>query len=95
MTVCYGEPHDPTMPPNWTPSAITENTPKDIHLSGIFTSRDQKNAIINDKSVKEGDLIQAYEVISIRPNLVILKSNQGIFVVPLTVSVATPVKDNT
>ncbi|MCX7121092.1 MAG: hypothetical protein NTZ67_04880 [Gammaproteobacteria bacterium] len=75
---------DPTMPSDWNPTMQTTIVPKDIILTGIFTRGDQRTAIMNTKSVNVGDYIQGYEITKMTDNLVYLKNNQGIFVLPLT-----------
>ncbi len=85
---------DPTMPPDWNQQESTYPIPKNIILSGIFVSDNQRSAILNGKSVQVGDFMDGYEISKISSKGVYLKNIHGTFMIPLETRVTTPVIDD-
>lgn len=69
---------DPTRPLTWSQAATEVNAAAvDMELSNIRYSERRRWAIINDRQVQVGDLVNGYRVTTIAPNKVELMNNEG------------------
>lgn len=84
---------DPTKPFGYTDTASAvvgkKSNIDSIKLSSILFSKKRRTAIINDTFVSEGDSIGNYEIISIKPDYVVLSSGGETFTVHLFQNVTT------
>lgn len=78
---------DPTRPPGhhlFSPSGKkSSSTPVYYSLSSVRISSARRSAIVNDRSVETGDLINGAKVVAIYPSSVKLKKQGKIFTVRL------------
>ncbi len=74
--------HDPTRPQNYQGDAPEEESGL-LTVKLIYTSKDQRYALINDRFVHEGDMVLGNKVIKINQHEVILEGVEGKIVLPL------------
>lgn len=68
---------DPTRPAKVNTGLTAAGQQNSLQLSAVFISQQSKQAIINNKSVIEGQIIQGFTVFSITPDRVELRGPEG------------------
>jgi len=66
---------DPTRPASYTPASVAQKEAGGWKISSIIIGDDRRVAIIDGRSVMQGDELHGMKVISISPYDVILKGN--------------------
>ncbi|MFL0799981.1 MAG: hypothetical protein K6L80_06015 [Agarilytica sp.] len=66
---------DPTRPLGYSAKGSPHST---LKLQAIFFGDDRKEAIINGRSVKEGDSIQGKRIVKIRHDAIVIEKNGGL-----------------
>ena len=78
MTLSNGEVlNDPTQPSNWAKPKKVSQVKRSYKLNYLLYADDRKQAIINGKSVVEGDRVSGAKVIKISENSVTLSTESG------------------
>ena len=88
--IAWAEPalHDPTRPADSSVAAGSAPSGNTVEL--IYIAGDDRYAIIDGKYVKVGDTIDAYKVLSIERNAVLLQGDNGTVTLPLSEDIKNP-----
>ena len=82
---------DPTRPPDWSSSSLPPAVAEKLNFSALFHSQDRMWVIINDQVLKQGDMIEGFEIMNITSHAVIVQSPEGgSYALSLTDTVKTP-----
>ncbi|GAB4393321.1 MAG: hypothetical protein Tsb005_11070 [Gammaproteobacteria bacterium] len=86
LSICsWGQLRDPTRPP--TGPIQSRRTTDGLHLSTIIVAKDRRLAIINNKLVRPGDMVDGVKVLHIYNTTVHVQRGDKVIVLPIAPTV--------